>query len=97
MTDDRIVEIGIRADGGLFVRPENSNFANIYRAGMEVSWDGENGRLFAPRPRDWTYARWFQQIVAAAAGEYHIALHLTETTTWTGVPDSIRDEINALA
>jgi hypothetical protein len=97
MIEEPIAEVGIRADGGLFVRPESSDFAYIYRAGMEVSWDAENRRLFGPKPREQTYAKWFAQILAAAAGEYHVTLTLTPATIWTGVPDVVRSEISTAA
>jgi hypothetical protein len=93
MTVDEIVEVRIDDGGRLLVRPQVGTFPHIYRAAMEVRWDPDNRTLFSPKPREWSYLRWFQQIVAAAAGEYGVHLVITRDTTWTNVPDALRVEM----
>ena len=93
MEEDLILEIGIDDEGKLWVRPQSVSFDMIFRSGMEVHWDGERKRLFSPKPREWTYLRWFEQIVAAAADEYGVSLKLTPTTVWRNVPEDLKDAI----
>ena len=91
-----IGEVGLDEDRRVFIRPNAGDYDLIYRAGMEVCWNRDTGRLSHPHPpRDWTPTRWFQQIVAAVAGEYGVRLRLTDETVWTKVPDEMRAEIEA--
>jgi hypothetical protein len=90
MKEEAIVEVGIDADERLYLRPSNTSFDYIYRAGMEVNWDAEQKRLFSPKPREWTYLQWFNQITAAAAGEHGVRLRLTPATVWSNVPDQLK-------
>jgi len=96
MTEDTIAEIGIDEAGRLYVRPSANSFEHIWRAAMEVTWDESKRRLFSPKPREWTYADWFKQILAAAADEYGASLTLTSDTAWINVSDTLRSEIEAL-
>ncbi|HVZ53300.1 MAG TPA: hypothetical protein VG986_15145 [Pseudolabrys sp.] len=93
MSEDTIAEVGIDESGRLFLRPTSISFDFIYRAAMEVNWDGTKRRLFAPEPGEWDYIDWFKQIVAAAANEYGITLKITVETIWTNVPAPIKAEI----
>ena len=95
MNDDLIAEIGIDERGSLYVVPERHDFPSIYRAAMEVDWDPARRRLFGPPPREWSYARWFAQILGAASDEYGAKLKLTPDTILSGVPAEIRAEIEA--
>jgi hypothetical protein len=83
---DEILEVKIGADGKLLVRPQVCTFPHVYRAAMEVGWDPDNRTLFSPKPREWSYLRWFQQIVSAVADEYGVRLAITSQTTWSDVP-----------
>lgn len=94
MTTDEIVEVSIDGGGRLLVRPQGT-FPFIYRAAMEVGWDPDSCMLFSPKPREWSYLRWFQQIAAAVADEYRVRLVITPQTRWTNVPDALRAEIEA--
>lgn len=91
MQQDRIAEISVDREGRLCVRPESAQFPHIYREAMEVDWDPAARCLISPTPREWTYARWFQQILAAA-GQQGFALVVDDSTTWTNA-DSIKLEI----
>lgn len=95
MTQDQIAEVRIDEDGRLCVVPTSASFPYIYREAMEVHWDDNSRFLYSPKPREWSYVRWFQQILAAAR-EQSSLLRLTSTTKWSGVPESIRAEIEAV-
>ena len=94
MQDVVISEIGIDEDGRLWVAPQgNTSFEMIFRSGKEVHWDSDRKRLFSPRPREWTYPRWFEQILAAVAEEYGASLKLTRATVWRNVPEDLQAAI----
>ncbi len=95
MPEDTIAEVGIDNVGRLYVRPSTISFDHIWRAAMEVNWDPSERRLFGSKPREWSYADWFGQMLAAAADEYGARLRLTSKTVWSNVPDPIRLEITA--
>ena len=67
----------------------------VYRAGMEVGWDEAKGVLFGGVPREWSHQRWFQQILAAVAGECGVRLKLSPSTAWIDVPPEVRSTIEA--
>ena len=62
---------------------------------MGVNWDDEKRALIVREPGDWTLGRWFEQMLAAAADEYGVALRLTPSTDWTGVPAEAQQDIQA--
>lgn len=92
-----IAEVRIDELGRLFVRSTKTTFDLIYRAAMGVAWDRETSAIFSPVPRDWSHSRWFEQILAAAAGEYGIALTLGPKTLWTAVPPEVRRHMESFA
>ena len=93
MAQDLIAEIGIDDEQRLWVRPLKESFDQIFRSGMEVHWDNDRKRLFSPKPRQWSYLRWFAQIVSAAANEYGVSLKLTPATVWRNVPNDLKAAI----
>jgi hypothetical protein len=93
-TADQIAEIGIDVGGSLYVKPRNERFLYIYREAMEVHWDVHNRRLYSPKPRDWSYFRWYRQILAAAK-EQGTVLEITAETVWTDIPEPLRIEIES--
>lgn len=93
MITDQIRDVEIDADGRLRIRPAEQDLAHIWRAAMEVHWDPDTRTLYSPRPREWSYPRWFRQIVAAARDEYGVTLRLSPETQWLNVPLDIRAEI----
>jgi hypothetical protein len=76
------------------VTPLSATFPYIYREAMEVGWDASGKFLFSPIPKEWSYGRWFQQIIYSTK-EQGCELVLSATTVWKGVPDSVRQEIAA--
>jgi hypothetical protein len=93
---DDICEVGINDEGRLYVVPRAATFPHIYREAMEVSWDQDRLALFSPPPREWSYLRWFEQIVSAARQHGH-QLTIASDTEWRNVPDDLRAEIIAWA
>jgi hypothetical protein len=96
MIRDTINNVEIDAEGRLRVRPSNAEFPYVWRAAMEVYWDADSRTLFSPKPREWTYQMWFQQLIAAVRDEYDAKLMLSTETTWSNVPPLVRAEIEAL-
>jgi hypothetical protein len=89
-----ICEVGIDNDGRLYVVPRGATFPFIYREAMGVTWNPERSALFSAPPREWTYLRWFEQIITAAR-EQGYQLTIASDTRWNNVPDHLRDEITA--
>jgi hypothetical protein len=96
MQQDAIAEIEIDATGQLHVVPSSCTFPYIYREAMEVHWNPERRSLCSPVPREWSYARWFEQIVAAAR-EQGWLLHPTTSTSWRNIPESVKAEFLRVA
>lgn len=92
MRQDTIAVIEIDGTGKLHVVPSSQAFPYIYREAMEVNWDKVRLSLHSPRPREWSYSRWFQQILAAARAQ-ECDLRLAETTQWLNVDQGIKDEL----
>lgn len=89
MVEDRIVSVGINDSGRLFVRPEKRTFEYIYRAAMDVRWDGTLGVLITNAPREMSYPDWFRQVWSASILEYGVDLRLSEETHWIDMPDDL--------
>jgi hypothetical protein len=96
MITDSITDVEIDAEGRLRIRPSKERLPHIWRAAMEVYWDPATETLYSPKPREWTYPMWFQQLVAAARDEYGVKLTLSSETRWSNVPQELRTEIEAL-
>lgn len=93
MKVEEIAEVGIDGEGRLYVKPVSYDFSHIYRAAMEVHWSPEGKFLHSPKPREWSYLKWYGQILDAAKSEYGVSLRVTENTRWAGVGDDLRNEI----
>ena len=96
MDEDLIATVEIDAEHRLHVVPATRDFPYVYREGMEVSWSSARRSLHSPEPREWTYGRWFQQIVAAAAAQ-GVRLSLGPATRWVGVPPELQVELCQLS
>jgi len=91
-------EVAIDTVGRLIVRPAlapGEDFAFIYRAAMEVAWDQAGQALVTPIPREWSSARWFNQVADALRNEYGRRLVVNAHTRWSNVPPAAREEIEA--
>ena len=94
MDQDGVASIAIDSQGRLCIVPVSATFPYIYREAMEVGWDANGKFLYSPVPRQWSYGRWFQQIIASTK-EQGCELVLSGTTTWENIPDAVRQEIMA--
>ena len=93
---DAIAKIEIDADGRLHVVPGSCSFPLVYREAMEVHWDDERRSLYSPKPREWSYAHWLKQILAAAH-EQGVSLQLSASTTWLNIGPSTKAELMRVA
>ena len=96
MTTDSIAEVGIDEQERLYVRPATAAFPYIYREAVEVHWEPGRHHLYSPKPREWSYLRWFQQIISAAELQAY-DLRLTNSTAWSNVSSDLRAEIESWA
>jgi hypothetical protein len=92
MDKDAISLVEIDAVGQLHIVPASRSFPLIYREGMEVNWHGERRSLHSPRPREWSYSRWFRQILSSAR-EQGVSLYLSEDTKWRNIEPSVKAEL----
>ncbi|MBL7683157.1 MAG: hypothetical protein JNK00_07315 [Flavipsychrobacter sp.] len=92
MKSDKIIEIGIDNEERLYIKPSTSQFLYIYRSAVEVHWDNTKKILYSPKPRDWTYLKWYNHIIATAL-DYGYLLKLTEKTEWVNIPKDLKTEI----
>ena len=93
MNSDTIIEIAIDDSGRLTIKPKTQKFAHIYRAATEVHWDSINERLYSPKPREWSYLQWYEQIVAAVVDEYGIRLSPSSRTKWVNVDSELKEAV----
>lgn len=93
---DHILEIGIDADGKLYIKPETQSFQYIYRSAAEVHWDDGQKHLYSPTPREWSYADWFKHIIAVVKEEYGCALIVTDKTKWMNIPALLKTQITSI-
>jgi hypothetical protein len=90
---EEIAEVGIDGEERLYVKPVSCDFSHIYRAAMQISWSPEGKFLYSPKPSEWSYLKWYGQILGAAKDEYGISLVITESTSWLGIGDDLKNEI----
>ena len=92
MKQDHVAIVEIDSQGRLHVMPRKHEFPFVYREALEVSWDGERRSLHSPVPRDWTYTRWLEQIIAAANAQ-GVHLVLGQDTQWVNVPATVKADL----
>jgi hypothetical protein len=93
---DPIAEVGIDAQERLYVRPASVRFPQIYREARDVHWNAASSRLHSPKPREWSYARWFRHIIDVATA-YGQPLCLAPATVWVNIPDQMKTELQRIA
>jgi hypothetical protein len=92
MRHDTIAEIEIDGDGRLHVVPTAHTFPYIYREGVEVNWDDSRRSLHSPKPREWSYARWFSHILATASSQ-GCELQVAPGTRWLNIDPGTKAEV----
>jgi hypothetical protein len=90
---DSIVQIEIDNLGQLHLKPERSKFTLIYRSATEVHWDVNKMTLYSPKPRDWSYLKWYLHILSVIKTECSVLLELTNKTEWVNIGVELRAEI----
>jgi hypothetical protein len=90
---DLIMEIGIDESKRLYVRPSFKDYEQIYRAALEIYWDRSAQFLHSPKPRNWSYADWYSQILGAVLTEYGRHLVINDDTIWTNVASDLKNAI----
>jgi len=89
MERDTIAVVEIDQAGQLHVVPSSHSFPYIYREAMEIDWDPERRSLRSPKPREWSYARWYEQILAVAREQgWHLSA--TASTRWVNVDPGVK-------
>jgi hypothetical protein len=92
---DTIEAIGIDASGSLWVKPAVEAFPHIYREAMEVHWDAQRLCLYSPKPREWSYEAWFQQITEAAR-QQGVELKIDQSTVWLGIQPALQQAMTSM-
>jgi hypothetical protein len=95
-----IKAVEISAAGELLVRmsPDPSGLYDyIYRTATGVQWDRERECFVAPKPRERSYADWFNQIVFDARSELGVTPVLDSQTVWLNVPQATHEQILVVA
>jgi hypothetical protein len=94
-----VAEISVDDDGRLLIRPWEANdaYQYVYRAAAQISWDPAIACFVCPKPREWSYTRWFRHARDAIRSELGCDFEITDRTAWTNVPDVLRDEISSVS
>lgn len=92
MMQDQVTEIGIDEQERLYIIPASVKFPYIYREAMEVNWDEERGCLYSPKPKEWSYVKWYKQIISALH-QQDCNLLISNKTTWINIPEQLKVEI----
>ena len=93
METDQIGKIEIDKEGRLHIKPEKVKFPLIYRSATEVHWNSDKQTLYSPKPREWSYSKWFKYIIDVAKKEAFCQLQLTDHTEWVNIPEYLKSEI----
>ena len=95
MEHDEIIEIGIDSEERLYLVPASKEFPFIYREAKDVAWLPERRCLYSPKPREWSYARWYSQIINTVKKQSCI-LSISKNVKWVAIPESLKLEILSL-
>jgi hypothetical protein len=93
MKTDTIKEIKIDDLRRLCIYPAIENFSGIWQTATEVHWDLKGRFLYSPEAREWSYFDWYKHIIVVIKNEGFYDLKLTEQTTWTNIPEIIKEQI----
>ena len=93
MKIEQISEIGIDTLERLYVKPEKEKFTMIYRTATEVHWDASGGYLHSPKPREWSYLKWYQHITSVILSECNVQLTITDSTQWSNIDAALTEQI----
>lgn len=82
MDKNPILKIAILSDGRLGVFPEkkDGSFQHVYREAAGVYWDAELLCFKSTEIKEWSYGKWYQQILKVVASGLGILLLMTPET-----------------
>ncbi len=92
MNRDSIAEVEIDGAGRLHIVPSTHSFPYIYREGIEVNWSESRRSLHSPKPKEWSYSRWFEQILTAARAQ-GCELHVAADTRWLNIDPGTKADL----
>ncbi|OUS12939.1 hypothetical protein A9Q89_04560 [Gammaproteobacteria bacterium 53_120_T64] len=69
------------------------SYQHVYRAAAGVYWDNEIYGFKSTEPKDFSYPKWFQQIIEVVKSEMGIQLQLANTVSWVNVPEEVKNAI----
>ena len=90
-----IAEIGIDISGRLYIVPTKQEFSMIWRSAAEVHWNPDRRCLYSPKPREWSYYKWYCHIIATVKDEYGCKLFVSKDTSWINIPLNLKIKIEA--
>jgi hypothetical protein len=88
-----IAEIGIDISERLYIVPTKQEFSMIWRSAAEVHWNLDKKCLYSPKPRKWSYYKWYCHIISMVKIDYSCKLYVSENTIWTNIPQSLKCQI----
>lgn len=91
-----IVKISILNSGELEVRPiENwkNLFQFIYRAATGVHWNEKTQSFFTPKPKQFSYSEWYENIISSVSSEIGVKLETTHRTTYKNIPKTLKEKL----
>ena len=93
-----VSKIEILGSGELSVTPSvnwNNMFQSIYRAASGVAWNEATNSFVTPKPKEWSYIDWYENLVASVVSEMGINLKIAPNTEWINVPNNVQKKILA--
>ena len=98
MKEEIVSVVEILDSGELFLKLQSNGdplYQYIYREVAAVYWDNDRkGFKSSESPREWTYAKWYDHIVAIAKSGVAVELTLSPSTQWINVPEEIKSQIS---
>ena len=95
METAQILKVCILDDGRMAVFPDvrKAMFQHVYREASGVYWDNEFGCFLSTPPTNWSFKKWYQQIICAVRGGLGLQLILSSTTEYQAQADGFEEAI----
>jgi len=91
-----ITEISILETGELLVKPKENKdniFQFIYRTATGVNWDEQSQCFKTPKPKEWSYQDWYENIISSVIDEIGIELKITSNTKYYNISNNLKESI----
>ena len=91
----RIASVKILETGEISVQPDEVDdfYPYVYRTATGVRWDERSASFVSQVPKEWTVAKWFENIVASVEDELGTHLQLSDKTLWVSVSEKDKEEV----